>query len=102
MCIGCDVTWFIISYLLFVLFRNALRNALKKFVQRPCVRRTFRFSSRTPHAFNNFFYELYMFFFYNLTFKTLRNKTINNEIEENKRKTDYVMRLLKKIKPKCV
>ena len=35
--------------------------------------------------------------FYNLTFKNTRNKTINNEIKENKTKIDYVMRLLRKI-----
>ena len=56
---------------------------LKKFGQRPGVRRTFRFSSRTTHAFNNFFYELYIFF-YNLISKTMRNKTTNNKIKLNK------------------
>ena len=56
---------------------------LKKFGQRPGVQRTFRFSSRTPHAFNSFFYELYISF-YNLSFKTMRSKTIKNEIKERK------------------
>ena len=34
------------------------------------------------HMLLTIFYELYTFF-YNLTFKTMRNKTISNEIKEN-------------------
>ena len=63
------------------MFVSIPSNALKKYGQGPGVRRTFRLSSRTPHAFNNFLQAI--FFFYNLTFKTMRNKTINNEIKEN-------------------
>ena len=55
---------------------------LKKFGQRPGVRRTFRFSSRTPHAFNIFFFTSYIYYFCNLNFNN-KIKTINNEINEN-------------------
>ena len=43
---------------------------------------TFRLSNCTPHAFNNFLQAIYVFYFNNLTYKTMRNKTINNEITD--------------------
>ena len=60
---------------------------LKKIGQRPGVRRTFRFSSRTPHAFNIFLRAIYIYvnIYYpcNINFNH-ENKTINNEIKEKK------------------
>ena len=55
---------------------------LKKFGQRPGVQRTFRFSSRTSHAFNIFFLRA-IYYFFNLNF--------NHEIKQSimkKKKTE--------------
>ena len=59
-------------------FEQTIR-MLKKFGKRPGVRRTFRFSSRTPHAFNFFFLRAMYIIFCNLNFNH-EKKTNNNEI----------------------
>ena len=69
--------------MILLLFIERTIRMLKKFGQRPDVRRTFRFSSRTPHAFNILFLRAIYIIFCNLNFKTKRNKTINNEMREN-------------------
>ena len=60
---------------------------LKNFGQRPGVRKTFRFSSRTPHALKIFFYELYIYIYY------FCNLNFNHEIKEKKTKRKLTMKL---------